>query len=72
VSRRYPPRFSGGRPLDGVPLCRGKVSYSTWTAATKAAGRTRIDAGEGPALNAFHCRDCGRFHTGNNVLGKRR
>lgn len=67
---RYP-RSSETRPLDGVPLCNGKVSYSTFTTAAKAARRTRSDHGGAGKLNAYHCSLCGRFHCGNNVLGRR-
>jgi hypothetical protein len=67
---RYP--SLAARPLAGVPLCNGKVSYSTFTAAAKAARRTRDDHGGAGKLNAYHCVRCDRFHAGNNTLGRRR
>jgi hypothetical protein len=71
MKRHYPHRFDGPRPLIDVPLCGGKVAYSTFTAARAAAGRTRVDAGDEARLQPYLCRWCHRFHVCNTVAPKR-
>lgn len=68
---RYPHRFEGPRPLVDVPLCGGKVAYSTFTAARAAAGRTRADSGGEARIQPYLCRRCHRFHVGNTVAPRR-
>jgi hypothetical protein len=62
--------FGTPNALEGVERCNGKLSFSTWAAATKAARRVR--ATDGYRMTPYLCRTCHRFHVGANVLRTQR
>ena len=51
------------------PICLGKRTYFTWSAADRVARRMRRSYDED--LIAYHCRVCGKFHVGNKRWSRR-
>lgn len=46
-----------------LAACDGKVAFSTWADAERAAKRRRRNA-DGVSIAPYHCRDCGKVHLG--------
>lgn len=53
-------------------FCRGKLRFSSFTKANKAARRTMRSKSRDGAYNAYHCRNCQGYHVGSDALGRPR
>lgn len=55
-----------GNSTRRLSACEGKIRFQTFERAQQIA-RNQARRDEGAKISAYHCRDCGFFHTGNRM-----